>query len=144
MILSGETSKSVPNGTKWKHGVLDKDRDVGIECIYNANGIWVIGSNSGRNNNSLYYSIDGKTWTRSNVNNNGFSSVYNANGIWVAGSTFGSNGNEGFYYSTDGMTWTQSNITTGSSPSIYNANGIWVAGDYNNKGLYYSESYIPS
>ena len=72
MILSGETTKPVPNGTIWKQGVLDKDRDVGIECIHNANGIWVIGSDSGMSNNSLYYSMDGKTWTRSNVNNNSF------------------------------------------------------------------------
>ena len=44
----------------------------------------------------------------------------------------------------NGKTWKQSNITSVDFHSIYNANGIWVTGSYSKKGLYYSESYIPS
>ena len=97
------------------------------------NNMWVSGGLDG-----LYYSIDGKTWTQSNITSSNFYSIYYGNNIWVAGSN-----NNGLYYSTDGKTWTQSNITNISFYSVYYSNNIWVAcsRDYSsgsNKGLYYS------
>ena len=88
-----------PNGMEWTQSNITSGD---IFSVYNANGIWVAGSDSG-----LYYSTDGKTWTQSNITSGKIFSVYNANGIWVACS-----GN-GLYYSTDGKAWTQSNITSG-------------------------------
>ena len=107
---------------------------IAYNTVYNANGIWVAGSNS----TGLYYSTDGKTWTQSNITSGRFTTVYNANGIWVAGGS-----NTGLYYSTDGKTWTQSNITSGRFLTVYNANGIWVAGGDSDIGLYYSVSWEP-
>lgn len=109
------SSGGFPNGTEWIQS--DITTETPIFFMDNANGIWVIGSET-----ATYYSTNGKTWTQSsNIN---FTSILNANGIWVA-TTPGT----GLYYSIDGKTWTQSNITTGSflSMSIYNANGIWIA-----------------
>ena len=57
----------------------------------NANGVWVAGSGTGA---GLYYSVDGKTWTQSNITRGGFRTVANANGVWVAGSAA-----TGLYYS---------------------------------------------
>jgi hypothetical protein len=104
--------------------------------VYNANGIWIASGGSDYST-GLYYSIDGKNWTQSNITNGGFYCAYNANGIWVASHSYYG----GLYYSIDGITWTQSNITDKSFYEIYNANGIWVAagGD----GLYYSVSWEP-
>ena len=70
-----------------------------FNAIYYADGIWVAGSFN--NNNGLYYSTDGKSWTQSNVTSGTFYSVYYDNGLWVAGSYY-----YGLYYSTNGMTWT--------------------------------------
>ena len=73
------------NGTKWTQSNITSGY---FRCVYNANGVWVAGSNK-----SLYYSTDGKTWTRSNITSGSFYSIHNANGVWVAGS------NVGLYYS---------------------------------------------
>ena len=112
------------------------------------------------------YSVDGMTWTASNITSGTFWAVYCAKGLWVAGGSSGlyystdgkswtkSNvsdypvalhyanglwvaGGNGIYYSTDGMSWTQSNITSGTINDFHNANGIWLAGGQES-GMYYS------
>ena len=88
----------------------------------------------GSNNNGLYYSTDGKTWTQSNITSGRFDAIVYANDLWVVGSNSG----YGLYYSTDGKTWTQSNVTSGHLKNIVYANGLWVAGCGIDKGLYYS------
>ena len=100
--------------------------------------IWVAGAaNDVRN--GLYYSTNGKSWTKSNITNGGFESLYYANDIWVAGvsSVTGNDANKGLYYSTDGKVWTQSNVISATFASLYYANGIWVAGAHD-FGIYYS------
>ena len=131
----GEVSVTVnvsggfPNGTKWTQSNITSGS---FSSLYNANGVWVAGSNYGK---GLYYSTDGQTWTQSNITSGGFSSVVNANGLWVAISRETGSG-KGIYYSTDGQTWTRSNITSGVFSSVVNANGLWVAG-----GAYSGTSY---
>ena len=88
-IPSGSGGSGFPNGTEWTQSNITSGR---IYSVYNANGIWVVGSNNG-----LYYSTDGKTWTQSNITSGNIHSVYNANGIWVAGDS-----DVGLYYS---VTW---------------------------------------
>ena len=105
--------------------------DLVFNCIYYANGMWVVislGTQKG-----IYYSTDGQNWTQGNVTNSVyFYSVYCANGTWVVCS------GTGLYYSEDGKTWTRSNVTSGGFVSVYYANDIWVACSGSNKGLYYS------
>ena len=113
-----------PNGMEWTQSNITSGR---FGYVYNANGIWVACcSNS---NPGLYYSTDGKTWTKSNVTVN-MDLAYCANGIWVAAG-------ESLYYSTDVKTWTRSNVTDNvRAYSICNANGIWIV--TLDTGAYYS------
>ena len=119
-----------PNGMEWTQSNITSGL---FAYVYNANGIWVACCTN--TNSGLFYSTDGKTWTKSNVTVY-MNTTYNANGIWVVASDNGG----GLYYSTDGKTWTQSNMTTGSFDSVYNANGIWVSCIYSRDTniIYYS------
>ena len=114
------------DGTKWiKNTVFDGQYDHYYGSIYYAEGLWVAGDSYG-----LYYSTDGKTWTKSDIDATVYSPIEYANGLWVAG------GNEVIYYSTDGKNWTQINITDGGIlVTIFYGNGKWVAGG---SKLYYS------
>lgn len=78
------------DGMNWEQSNITTGR---FYLAYNANGIWVAGSED----NGLYYSTDGMTWTQGNLTSDNFECVYNANGIWVAG-----NEDNGLYYS---ITW---------------------------------------
>ena len=108
-----------PNGTEWTHVT---SLNSNIRCIYNANGLCVVGTTTG-----LLYSYDGKIWASSNVNSR-IDTVYNANGLWVAGGT------DGLYYSSNGTNWTKSSVSTDTKSVVY-GNGIWVAAA-NNTGDY--------
>lgn len=117
------------NGKSWTRSnlspILSNYNDT--SAIYNANGVWVVGSNG----EGIYYSTDGKNWARYNFLSAKFYCIRNADGIWVASSS------KGIYYSTDGKSWTQSNITSSMFYCLHNANGVWVAASAG-RGIYYS------
>lgn len=112
-----------PNGTEWTQSNL-----VGVNAdnVINANGIWVAGTDNG-----LYYSIDGKTWTQSNITSN-VNTLGNAMGLWVA------NVGDDFYKSIDGKVWSQISIPqTEYAFGIASFNGLWYFLG-SESGLYYS------
>ena len=79
----------------------------------------------------MYYSTDGKAWTKSNVGGYSYiNSVYYANNLWVASGI-----ETGLYYSADGKNWSYGNSC--AILSFYYDNNIWVAGG--NIGLWYLE-----
>ena len=84
--LAAEKTGGFPNGTAWTRISYNGY----FNAVHNANGIWVAGSGG---DTGLYYSVDGKEWTQSNITSGYFNAVHNANGIWVAGSS------GGLYYS---------------------------------------------
>ncbi|MDR2304288.1 MAG: hypothetical protein LBE10_06845 [Treponema sp.] len=108
--------------------------DQGYYVLSYAGNYWIAG---GSDNNGLWYSVDGMSWTQSTITSGAFYSLSHANGKWVAGSS----GN-GLYYSTDnGATWTASDITSGSWWLLATNGSIWVAGNNNgNLGIRYSEN----
>ena len=96
---------------------------------------------SNNDDSGLYYSIDGKTWTQSNINSGYFYCVYNANGIWVAGS------GSGLWYS---VTWkpdtpTLINFTIGTS-DFQAERGMtweqWVNSSYNTEGFFTENNLV--
>lgn len=101
-------------------------------CIYYANGLYVIGMGS----SGLYYSEDGINWVQSNITTYQFSFIYNANGLWVACSSH----RYSIFYSQDGKIWTMEETLHKAFGPICNANGIWVAGSDNSEGFFYSKS----
>ena len=108
------------NGMSWTLGTGSNLSGM-FRDVHFANNIWVACSSAG-----IYWSIDGKTWTRGMSGN--FYSVNFANGIWVAGAT------SYVYWSTDGKNWTRGTAKTGQTiprsghyTYIYYANNIWVA-----------------
>ena len=138
-------------GRYWKKA----DLDVTIENFCYVNNMW-FGFSYG-NNYGLYYSYDGKTWTRANsVTGHFYSVTYGINtygvGIYVAvcdnarsdGEVDLSN-NIGLHWSTDGINWTQGNLQKCEFTHVCYANRKWVAGSdgidaitTDNLGLYYS------
>ena len=128
-----------PNGTEWTTAKVS-DSCSKLTMIHAcANGI-LCAASSEYDNSSIYYTTDGKAWTRSNLTSSPVKAIANANGIWVA--IAGDADNEGgIYYSTDGKVWTQSNIITankGYSNLVY-AKGRWVTYNFTDQILYYSE-----
>ena len=108
-------------------------------AIHYANGLWVAASAQ----DGLYYSSDGKSWTKGNnvYADATFSCIYYANGVWVAFSDVQGYKNS-LVYSIDGKNWTKTPLTNYSLTSVYNANGIWVAvGD---DGILYSVTWEPA
>lgn len=82
---------STDGGSTWlDSNVINSTNNTSYKfnCVYYANGRWVAGGPLG-----IYYSNDGKTWTKAT----GFSgivySIYYYGGIWVAAT------NQGLYYS---------------------------------------------
>ena len=118
-----------PNGTEWTE--TTGNINVYQASIVYANGLWILYSNDRGTSYPVYYSLDGKEWTQSNISYNDLNNVINANVIWVAGST------SGIYYSLDGKEWTQSNVTYSITHEIVNANGIWIGATVG-YGIYYS------
>jgi hypothetical protein len=118
------------NGKDWNAISVSACRDV-----YYANGMWVAGGAK------VYWSIDGKTWTRGTglANNSIITHVRYANGIWVAVLQA-----IGLVWSIDGKAWSEAEGATASAESpmdytfgsLYYANGIWVAGG--SHGLWFS------
>ena len=96
------------------------------------NGIWVACSA----NQGLWWSEDGKTWTKSTTSEiASYSSqcAYYLNGIWLAGAD-----NNGMWWSEDGKTWTQcTGLTSVSVAYATYANGLWIAGSYTS-GVWWS------
>lgn len=114
-----------PNGMEWTQSNVT---DVAFSDVRYADGIWVALSDSS-SKKGFYYSIDGKTWTQSNITTEYYNSIFslrcdpaigNANGLWLIGS----------YYSTDGKTWVENtnDIVPAYSARFFNANGVWIAG----------------
>ena len=79
------------DGINWIQGNITKSTNYGFQIVYNANGMWVLGSES--NGDGIYYSTDGINWTQSNITSGYFNNFYNANGLWVV------SGSNGLYYS---------------------------------------------
>lgn len=73
--------------------------DNTFEKVYYADGVWCATGDPG-----VYYSLDGKTWGKSNLSYGGID-IINYNGIWLTATS-----GQGIYYSKDGQKWEQSNI----------------------------------
>lgn len=73
--------------------------------------------------NGIHYSVDGVTWTASNITSGAFAGIGYSDGMFVASSA------TDFYYSSDGKTWTKgqakSESTTGYA-YFKHANGVWM------------------
>lgn len=106
--------------------------------IFYADGVWVSLSSG----NGVFYSEDGKTWSKSNITTGGGYNLCYGDGVLIFGSM--STSKMGIYYSEDkGKTWIQSNITNKIFIDVCYGNGTFIASSGNgtngNVGLYYSE-----
>jgi hypothetical protein len=88
------------------------------------NGTWVISCTSSSNDNGLYYSTNGQTWTQSNMTTGYSRIVAYLNGLWLTADGGYSGKNPGLWYSEDGKTWVQSNWTN------YSFNDFAYTGNY--------------
>lgn len=107
------------DGKTWTAGTGTGISSVTFNSIYYGNGTWVAGGD----NNSIYYSSDGKSWTKtSSTIQTEIKSVFYRSGLWFAV------GGGRVYFSIDGTTWTLSNysFTSTSFNSVYNADRTWV------------------
>lgn len=103
------------------------------------NGLWVAGGMGNTSGEGLWWSEDGKTWTRTSTTDAQTLVVRGllyAEGIWTACTS------NGLWWSEDGKAWTRSPETVGAvSWSADYGNGLWVACDNrNNGGLWWSEN----
>lgn len=116
-----------PNGREWKQSNINTGTFTHICC--GENGVWVAGSlyRGSVKYYGIYYSLDGRNWTLSNVIGDSINSICYGNGIFVAVGT-------NMYYSNDGMTWIQNGPS--DCLKIEYGNGIWVTG--NSEELFYS------
>jgi hypothetical protein len=94
-------------------------------------GIWVAGSAS---NTGLYYSLNGESWTQSNITTGNFNTVEYTNGYFVVGG----GSNNGLYYSTNGINWTATPVTSNNFNSITYDGTNWIAGGDN--GVWYTSN----
>lgn len=81
------------NGTTWNNSnVINQQGNSGyaFRCVYYANGRWVAG---GPSTVGIYYSDDGKNWTKAEGIDSQVFDLYYYNGIWVAAT------GSGLYYS---------------------------------------------
>jgi hypothetical protein len=101
----------------------------GTNSIKQVDGLWVLAS-SFSSDGGVYYSEDGATWIKGNLNEQMYDVQY-ANGIWVA------RGHTAFYYSKDGKTWVQSVLIEHTTQHLQYADGMCVA--TTSGGVYYSE-----
>ena len=116
---------SVDDGITWNECVYSSDTVMSnLGSIKYHNGKWFIVCRDG-----FYYSTNGMTWYKSNINISGYyinSICYTTNIIVASISGYG------LWYSTDdGITWNQSNYTTKSYDRLFYNNGIWHAGSQN-------------
>lgn len=88
-----------------------------------------------KDDNTLYYSTDGKTWTQSNAPTNMLTSgsyFKSNNKIWILGDK---SSVQPLYYSTDCKTWTQSNIANlrilGNITIVDISNDFFIVGKTN-------------
>ena len=123
-VGSGSAGKS-QNGLQW----TTVSQPAKSRKVYNADGVWLAGA-SYAGLWGIKYSLDGTTWSQSNITSGMGLWFENANGIFVAGTS------TGIYYSTDGQTWTQSNVTLQIETVIVYAQQKWLCGG--SKGLYAS------
>ena len=107
------------DGKTWTQGTGNTTTTIYGGIAY-GNGVWVCGTY----NDCLYYSENGKAWTKvTTVPNNGYKPVY-ANGLWNIPIR-----NNRLYWSEDGKTWTQGNISENinDNGAVGYINGIWYA-----------------
>ena len=104
------------------------------ECTY-GNGIWVACGYSFDNIKTLYYSVDGISWSVCNGTDDNdilYKCIY-ADGIWIA-SGHSSGFSAKFYHSTDGINWTEHIVNeldnTINSICTYNNNNLISFGLY--------------
>lgn len=127
--VNGTLSGGFPNGTEWTQSNITSGL---FYSVHYANGIWVAAANDG-----LYYSVDGKIWTLSNITDSSYAVSY-ANGLFVA--VAGGYSSCHFCYSTDGKTWTKNNAITIHAQNVNCLkflNDKWFAG-FGYYGYYYS------
>ena len=147
------------DGKTWASGT---GGPYGASTVAYDSGLWVVTSNSSTYG-GIYYSEDGKNWTKSNVTGAVYGRPARYNGVWLCRGYYSEDGKTwtqdglgltvskfvcspdlvvalcssgGIYYSEDGKTWTQSNVKSGSAAGGAYANGMWQA---EASGIYYSE-----
>lgn len=108
-------------------------------------GLWFAGG-SFNSTGGIYWSEDGKAWTKGTGMSGQAYAVSYADGMWIA-SSYG----DGLWWSTDGKAWTKGTMPSGSPSgtagtffSIEYGNGVWVASTAGGslasyKGLQWSE-----
>ena len=95
-------------GMKWLHA-----NDLSLSKIYFYNSLFL-----GTSDYAMYYSADGKSWTRSNLLADSFTNfkVCHSEDLCVCVSDHYQS--KGIYYSTDGKTWTKANNTSAGYISL--------------------------
>lgn len=133
--LANASDEIPSNGKEW---IQSNISNITFNCVYNANNLWVAGTDEG-----IYYSEDGKTWTKSSsLSSSSIYSIYYGNGIWVAATDMS------LCYSENGKDWTRSPDSIETHNDVYYAEGYWVsvADDdmihYSTDGKNWEESYL--
>ena len=91
-------------------------------------GMYICGASNG-----LYYSLDGLTWTQSNITSCSYPpAIKFADGVFVAACP----SPHSVQYSVDGKTWNATSVS-GTTSFVDNSAGVWVAGGIT-AGKYYS------
>lgn len=141
------TTFSSPDGLSWQGHGNTPGRPEGHTAIVYDNKIWKIAGGRGDENNDVYSSEDGTTWTTVTLNTDfeprGYhTSVVFDGKMWVIGGlaptrrefeTVIPGYRNDVWYSTDGLNWTQATNDAGFAPRYHHAsivydNKMWVFG----------------
>lgn len=134
-VAVGDTIYYSTDGMTWEETNIVDDSHVLFNNITYGNGVWVASGILDFDPSSgivvyprIYYSVDGMTWTETNVSTEGvFLSITYANGIWVAGGY-----NVGFWYGYSASILDNIALKSGIAPQVYSKAeqriGTWING----------------
>lgn len=113
------------DGVHWEPCTLtNSSTDKLYPVIGKFGGLWFAGG-SYNSTGGIYWSEDGKTWTKGTGMSGRAQAVSYADGIWVAASYA-----DGLWWSTDGKAWTKGTTAGSASLNFFGieyGNGIWLA-----------------
>ena len=104
--------------------------------LFHANGILIASVSGG----GMYYTLDGKTWSQTNVTNSTqYKIIYERNNnIFVC--TSYQVANAGLFYSTDGITWTKATDAAQFRNGLTYNNNKFIAASYNGPVKFYTST----
>jgi hypothetical protein len=115
------------DGKTWSSVELG-DGEGGMNCVYYADGVWLVGGYG--TYADIWRSVDGINWTPVNIGPIEINDIYSDNGTWVAVGK-----QDYIFYSTDSTSWTQSDLMTNDFKTVSGVNfgtvkgyqGHWIA-----------------